>query len=97
MNITESIISEIENVITNELPFNDEYQVTYMYKPEHTIFKFKKELLDFSIKIIIKTPSDKVHFIDVDVFINQFKIKSLIIHNDNQIRDLKNFLSFFIT
>jgi hypothetical protein len=94
LEMSEQIIRGIEDVIINILPINDEYEVTFKQTNEFTIFKFKKVDVDFSIKIIINTSVDRIHFIDVDVFINDFKIKTMLIHNEFLIRDLKDFLTF---
>lgn len=94
LEMSEQIIRGIEDVIVNILPINDEYEVTFKRTNEFTIFKFKKVAVDFDIKIIVHTPVDRIHFIDVDIFIKQYHIKKMTIHNEFLIRDLKDFLTF---
>lgn len=93
LEMSEQIIRGIEDVILNILP-TDEYDVIYKRTNEYTLFKFKRVDTTFSVKIIINTPIDKIYFIDVDIFINDVKITSKVIHNEFLIRDLKDFLTF---
>jgi hypothetical protein len=74
----------------------DSYTFTERFHNNINDYSFKMNDYDCEVKVIIFNDPKKEHFIDVDVYINTNKVKGLIIHNEHQIKSLKDFITFLV-
>ena len=88
---------EIKQMINEIKEINlDNY--SYSEKKYNTVIYYSFELLDYnySIMIVVFDDPNKEHFIDVEIYIGGNKVKGLVIHNEHQVKNLKDFLTFLL-
>ena len=88
---------ELKDMINEIREINlDSYTFSERFHNNISEYRFKMNYKDGDIKIIIFNEPNKEHFIDVDVYINTNKIKGMVVHNEHQVKSLKDFITFLV-